>query len=373
MVDLSVEDLMSMPKDEVASLLVKMMSTVIEPLLPASAYPESRGIGGIFSSFSLGGPAQERFNIDYGYVLLTRECVDTLASILSGKKVIDIGSGTGFLAHCLKQEGVDVTALDLPTLGTASHGYWFRQIWTLDIADHFSSHLPGPYDVVILSWPNMDSPFAHDVAQAMRPGQILIYEGEMGGCTAEASFFSYIRGPHWDPLDAETRALNEHHRQFKGLHDRWYVLKKTTGENVNHYRDIEGIVRDFRRMWERIVADIPGDGSTTGSCLHASTLLAMLLEQFAGATAEVCGGGEDEQAGLRDQNGRFRGHYWVEGKTNDGVPFIADVTADQFGYDNVVLVHPDEGRVRYKPGDQGQVRKHVEAERKAVLETQKKG
>jgi hypothetical protein len=369
--ELSLDEMLSMDRQQIAGHLKTMFEAVIEPLQPAASYPDTRGIKGLMSSFGF-GPARDRYNADYGFVLLTKECVDALATFLRGKKVIDVGSGTGFLAHCLKNQGVDVTALDLPTLGTDGHHYWFRQIWTLDIADDFRNHLPGPYDVVILAWPNMGSSFANDVAQAMRPGQILIYEGENGGCTADDDFFNYTRGICWEPMEAETRSLNEHHRQFKGPHDRWYVLQKTDGVGVNRYRDIESFARDFRRMWETIMADVSSDGATKGSCLHASIALSMLLDQFAGTTTQICGGGEDEQCGLRDQEGRFRGHYWVEGTTRDGTPFIADITADQFGYDKVVIVHPDEGRDRYRLGDQDLVREHVEGERQACLKTLQK-
>jgi SAM-dependent methyltransferase len=202
---------------------------VTEPLLSFDAYPASWLGQPMFAKMGFSA-SYDRYLVDYGHVLLTRECVDALAAVLAGKRVIDVGSGTGFLSYCLKTAGIDVTALDLPTLGSDAHRYFFRQIWALDIADDFSSHLPGNFDVVILSWPDIHTAFAHNVARAMRPGQVLVYQGEpAGGCNANSSFFAYIEGPGWEPLKSETVQLARYHRRFPGLNDVWMVLRKTGG------------------------------------------------------------------------------------------------------------------------------------------------
>lgn len=54
----------------------------------------------------------------------------------------------------------------------------------------------------------------------------MILEGEgKGGNTATEEFFDVLSAD-FERLDAETLALNEHHRTFPGLHDRWQIMRK---------------------------------------------------------------------------------------------------------------------------------------------------
>ena len=69
-------------------------------------------------------------------------------------------------------------------------------------------------------------PLEATIAHAMRSGQIMILEGEeKGGNTATDGFFDVLSAD-FERLDAETLALNEYHRTFPGLHDRWQILRK---------------------------------------------------------------------------------------------------------------------------------------------------
>ena len=54
----------------------------------------------------------------------------------------------------------------------------------------------------------------------------MILEGEeKGGSSATDEFFDVLSAG-FERLDAETQALNEHHRTFPGLHDRWQILRE---------------------------------------------------------------------------------------------------------------------------------------------------
>jgi len=101
---------------------------------------------------------------------------------------------------------------------------------------------------------------------------------------------------------------------------------------------------------------------TSGTCLYAAILLSNSINKFTNSEAIVCGGGPDEGAGIRDKNGGKKGHYWVEGKTESGVKFIADISSDQFDYPPVVVIHESQGRVRYFPGNQETIDQHVKEE-----------
>lgn len=196
----------------------------VEPLQPCGAYPSSGiSLGTSTLGFMMG---RERYISQYGFVLLTAECVDALASLLGGKSVLEVGAGTGFLSHCLAEKGVDVLAQDLASPGEASP-YRFQKKWKLDHLGPFEEVLTDKYDVVLLSWPCMGSSFAFNVAKSMVQGQILVYQGEgAGGCTASDAFFDYVDGSDWAFQEDATDALNQHHRRFPAIHDRWLVFKK---------------------------------------------------------------------------------------------------------------------------------------------------
>lgn len=91
--------------------------------------------------------------------------------------------------------------------------------------------------------------------------------------------------------------------------------------------------------------------STAGTCLYAAFILRMSLEKFGGCKAIVRGGDGLQDGGAKDSNGAWRGHYWVEGGTADGIAFVADVTGDQFGHEPVYFERIEAARARYAPGD----------------------
>ena len=50
--------------------------------------------------------------------------------------------------------------------------------------------------------------------------------------------------------------------------------------------------------------------------------------------------------GMRDPAGVWRGHFWVRGRLADGTEVVVDLTADQFGYDDVVVAPASDPRYR---------------------------
>lgn len=166
-----------------------------------------------------------------GFPILPLETVDTLAGILKGRKVVEVGCGTGYLAFHLRERGIHVTAVDsyaeqytvggddqtMVTLQAEGRGV---------VVDDALQYVPGDYDVVIMSWPDYKSTFASDIAQRMKPGQMLIYQGEnQYGCTADNLFFELLDSS-FKELPGFTKALAEHHLRFDIVHDTWQVFCK---------------------------------------------------------------------------------------------------------------------------------------------------
>src|SRR3546814_10003564 len=74
--------------------------------------------------------------------------------------------------------------------------------------------------------------------------------------------------------------------------------------------------------------------------------------------------------GVIDPSGIVRGHYWIEGVTKEGTPFLVDITSDQFGYEKIVILPLEKARERYSPGDADRIADHVRETLTEIQETQ---
>ena len=102
--------------------------------------------------------------------------------------VLEVGAGTGFLAHHLNRAGLDVVATDP---WARDNWYGFRQHW-VDIVEMDAVEAMRVFSspAVLLSWPPSRGDMAVRVGRALGQGQWLIYLGEArNGCTASGAFF----------------------------------------------------------------------------------------------------------------------------------------------------------------------------------------
>ena len=202
----------------------------LQPLQPRQYYLDELGSSDPLSPlynfnpsrFYKGFQLRERFVKEYGFAILTRETLTALVALFGSRKVMEAGSGTGYMSKALRDAGVEVTAVDSNT-GT----YGFATPYARDIEADAVALLPGDFEAVLLVWPCYALPFGHQVISRMKPGQILVSQGEgHGGCTADDAFFEELESERWQYLDAQSDALNEGHVQFSGIHDRWDVYQR---------------------------------------------------------------------------------------------------------------------------------------------------
>lgn len=162
------------------------------------------------------------------WFILTREVADILGEFLKNKAVIEVMAGTGHLAYHLRQtSGLDrkqYKAYDI------KRGYGHRQYLPgVTTKNAFMAPIKKA-DVVIMTWPGYDDNHAYRVAKKMlagvKTGQWLIYQGEgYGGCTGDDNFHDLLASD-FRPNSRLADKLNDHHSQFWGVNDRWYVYKK---------------------------------------------------------------------------------------------------------------------------------------------------
>src|SRR3546814_4856938 len=101
-------------------------------------------------------------------------------------------------------------------------------------------------------------------------------------------------------------------------------LLRMKADMDNKFEKVEEIACSMRDIFERILEDSIGTADPTGACLYASILLSTTLDKFAGTETLICGGGPPLDGGVIDPSGIVRGHYWIEGVTKEGTPFLVD-------------------------------------------------
>lgn len=149
-----------------------------------------------------------------GYCILTKEVIESLANILRNKKVLDACCGIGTLSYYLRREGIDIAPVDIQV-----------KKGKLPIINRDSTEIVENYEVILLVWPPYANPFAAKLVEKMKPGQVLIYQGEgYGGCTGDDRFHNLLYNMSFD--SEKSKLLNKFHIQWPRIHDEWFIYTK---------------------------------------------------------------------------------------------------------------------------------------------------
>ena len=89
------------------------------PGLPAGEYPSGE-LWDCSNQSELLFAQRKRFLAEIGFCLVTAEVIDALAILLAGKKVLEAGSGSGWLAARLGERGINLLAADWTDYRTAN-------------------------------------------------------------------------------------------------------------------------------------------------------------------------------------------------------------------------------------------------------------
>lgn len=165
----------------------------------------------------------------YGFVIVTKNLVRDLKKFLfKDSKVLEVMSGTGYMAMALRQEGVDI----IPTDNKTWAGFEGRKTWvdveTIDAVKAVHKYAKD-VDFVLMSWPPYMDPIGYHVWLAIQEEikalnknirLVLIGEG-IGGCTGDDDLNDGVYAHvDWDLSEI----CNQHFAQFPGIHDDIQVI-----------------------------------------------------------------------------------------------------------------------------------------------------
>lgn len=145
---------------------------------------------------------------------------EALATIKKYGPIVEIGAGTGYWAHLLRQRGVDILAYDRnppPNEGNFHHKN--AKCWTT--VEHGGPGIAAAHSdrTLFLCWPPYDTPMAADCLAAYT-GKTVIYIGESwGGCTGDNKFFAELDA-NWEQVEEVDIP------QYSWIHDYLYVYRR---------------------------------------------------------------------------------------------------------------------------------------------------
>lgn len=204
---------------------LEQMRHLLTGLRSQAEWISALGLPGNFVGLS---PENFAFRDSYtrtiGFCILTQELVEALGKFLEPRNTIEVGCGTGELAHQLLTHNAQLKLLAVD-IGAQESKYGFQTRPFVVQADgpEMLAKEQGNYDTVLMSWPCYQSDFALNAAKAMPVGATLVHCFE--DCTGTTEFYEYLAN-HFEQDRHQTGLLNCAHLQFPGMHDLWEVTVK---------------------------------------------------------------------------------------------------------------------------------------------------
>ncbi|MFI6155117.1 hypothetical protein ACIBCA_20780 [Kitasatospora sp. NPDC051170] len=167
--------------------------------------PTARPVIEVFDHLpeGLGAPLPRRQDLSriYAWALASHTALRWIADRLDGRPLLEVGAGSGYWAHLLRHQGLDVLATDAEA--RTEHNGWTSRFRYTDVRP---GHAPAdaaahPDRALALLWPPHRDPMAADALRAYR-GEALLYLGDgPGGLCADDAFFAELEA-RWRPVSS---------------------------------------------------------------------------------------------------------------------------------------------------------------------------
>jgi hypothetical protein len=144
-----------------------------------------------YASIQMNLELRNNFVRQFSWAIPTPNVVRKICDATVGKKIIEVGAGTGLWAKLLKLSGSEIIATD----SFESHGYrednTYLPVHNLEAVAAIEQN--RDCDVLMLIWPAYDTDMAERALKAFN-GSTVIYIGEgYGGCNANDEFFDELQ------------------------------------------------------------------------------------------------------------------------------------------------------------------------------------
>ncbi|MFG3046323.1 hypothetical protein ACGFZR_15505 [Streptomyces sp. NPDC048241] len=191
--------------------------TRLEPTYPYLAFAKST-----VAELTEGGATREHLATRYAWSIISPGDVTWMLDQLDGRKVVEIGAGTGYWAWQLEQAGVDVAAYD-PHPAGEDNTYCKAGPYTTVLRDDASAVKHHQDRALLMVWPPYGGEHARH-ALSLYEGDLLIYAGEShGGCTADDEFYELLDAD-WDQVSVAPQ-----HVTWWGIYCQLAAYKRKSG------------------------------------------------------------------------------------------------------------------------------------------------
>ncbi|MFJ5532400.1 hypothetical protein [Streptomyces sp. NPDC093261] len=142
----------------------------------------------------------------YTWSIISPGDVAWMAKTLEGRKVVEIGAGSGYWAWQLEQAGTDVAAYD-PFPPGEDNGFAKAGPYTTVLSDDSSAVKHHQDRALLMVWPPYGGEHARH-ALSLYEGDLLLYAGEpWGGATADDEFYELLAA-EWEQVSASPKHVS---------------------------------------------------------------------------------------------------------------------------------------------------------------------
>lgn len=163
---------------------------------------------------------RDELTTTYSWAIPSPAAIAWMVEVLAGRKVVEVGAGSGYWSWLLQQAGVDTVAYDLLPPDRSKNAYHKDKVYRPVLRGNSASVKLHPDRVLYMSWPPYGGRLGNDALRYYE-GDTLLYCGEdWGGCCANDTFFRRL-GRDWELVDSCAD-----HVTWSGMHDTLSIYKR---------------------------------------------------------------------------------------------------------------------------------------------------
>jgi hypothetical protein len=181
------------------------------------------------TSFTIYALIKSDFNVKFSYTIPTRSCIEEIKDFVGENQILEVFSGLGLLAGCLRAIGLNVITTDSYTF--AQDKETFTQVEKLDAVNAVAKY---PTNYLLLSWIPKRDTIGFEILKIYK-GNFIILFGE-SDCCAEDQFYNFLE-KEW------TLIKKPFIKSWNSIYDRCEIFERNKHpiDKSLEYGDLESI------------------------------------------------------------------------------------------------------------------------------------